>query len=278
MGVSVKEALQRAAERIAHVCERPRFEAEVLLSYHMGVSRLFVMAHPEAEVHDTEAFERLVDRRAAHEPVEYITGKASFYDIELGVEPGVLIPRPETELLVDEAARIIRAEGYKRIVEVGVGSGAISIVLARLFENLHITASDISKKALEIARRNAKAYGVDARMTFVHTDLIEGIDVRDTLVVSNPPYIAEDAPLNRNVKSYEPHEALFGGKKGDEVLKRLIDACVKNDAAYLVCETGYDQRAALRSYIEKYEHYDVTFYNDLAGLQRGMIMARKGRK
>ena len=269
--MTIHDALAYAARTLSDVCERPRFEVELLLSYHLGCDRTYLIAHPDAEVSDEEGFGKLVKRRAAHEPYEYIVGKASFYDIELAAAPGVLIPRPETELLVDKVAEIIRAEKLNRIVEVGVGSGAISIVLARMFPSLRITATDISPDALRIARENIERFGLQNRIEPVHTDLLDGVD-NAPLVVSNPPYIAHDAPLNTNVKDYEPSQALFGGEQGDEVLKRLIDEVHARGIPYLACEMGYDQKAPIKAYVAQKGEYEIAFYKDLAGLDRGFVM------
>lgn len=275
--MTIHEALKEATQTLQPSCPRPRFEAELLLSYHLHRPRHFLAAYPDATVPDLDAYRNLVARRAAFEPYEYIVGSASFYDIELYVAPGVLIPRPETELLVDKAAEIIAKHNLTSVIEVGIGSGAISIMLARTFPQLRITATDISPDALSIARRNIERYGLQERITLMHTDLLDGVESAP-LVVSNPPYIADDAPLDANVKAYEPHQALFGGEKGDELLKRLIDEVHARRIPFLTCETGYDQKASLAAYVARKGDYTMTFYNDLAGLNRGFVMERTDEK
>ncbi len=270
--VRIEEALDWTKEALCASCERPRFEAELLMAYHLGVDRAQLILRASDILPDPKRFEALVKRRAAHEPYEYIVGEASFYDISLYVAPGVLIPRPETELLVDEAARIIDKEGITHIAEVGIGSGAISIVLARKFPQLHIEATDISETALGTARHNIARFGLEDRIRVRQGDLLEGVSKDVQLVVSNPPYIAEDFPLASNVRDYEPAEALYGGKEGDEVLRRLIRQSKKREIPFLVCEMGYDQKASIAAFAEENGIVEVTFYRDLAGWDRGFVM------
>ncbi|MGC9350660.1 MAG: N5-glutamine methyltransferase family protein, partial [Sulfurovum sp.] len=220
--MTISQALKWAKEALAEACERPLFEAELLLAYHLQKDRLYLHIYVDEEIADSEGYKRLVQRRARHEPYEYIVGSASFYDIELEVEPGVLIPRPETEILIDKVAEIIEEEGITRIAEIGVGSGAISVVLARKFPQLHIIATDICDTPLKVAGRNSRKFGVEERIALRKSNLLDEVTESVELVVSNPPYIAEACVLESSVVDYEPGEALFGGKVGDELLKQII--------------------------------------------------------
>ncbi len=269
--MTIKQTLNWANEQLRSNCERPLFEAELLLAYHLHKDRIYLHAHEHDSVENIEAFKALVGRRTAHEPYEYIVGKSSFYDIELFVEQGVLIPRPETELLIDEVARIIEQENITSIAEIGVGSGAISIVLARKFPSLNIIATDISLDALKIARHNIETFGLSKRITLVHTNLLDGIDEKVQLVVSNPPYIASGALLESNVIDFEPHTALFGGDSGDELLKQIITQVKQKGILYLACEMGYDQKASMEHFLTQLGVQYTKFYDDLAGLNRGFI-------
>lgn len=264
--IRIDEALKRAKERLKGVTERPLLEAELLLAHALGKDRIYLHTHPEAEV--PEQFWELIDRRAAHEPVEYITGKVSFYGKEFLIEPGVLIPRPETERLIEELLPWLR--GDERVVEIGVGSGIISTILKLHLPTLHIVATDINPKALALAKKNFQRFGVDIKLRLA--DLAEGVGECD-VIVSNPPYIAKDFPLPPNVAKYEPKEALYGGERGDELLGRIIDYFLKSSAKILACEMGYDQKEAIQ---KRFGNFDGTldFYKDLAGLDRGFI-ARK---
>ena len=271
---SIKQLLVQATQALSEVCERPRLEAEILLAYALGKDRLWLMTHDTTEVDDS-GFWELVRRRQAHEPIEYITGRVSFYDIHLRIAKGALIPRPETELLVDHASQMIARYGITSIAEVGVGSGAVSIVLARKHPTLRIVATDISTDALEIARTNVEAFGLSDRITLVHTDLLEGVKEDVEMIVSNPPYIAEDATLDTNVKGYEPHEALFSGTNGDVMLRRILDEAKARRIGYVACEMGYDQKALMRAYAEAIGMTPIDFYRDLAGLDRGFTIRKE---
>lgn len=270
--MQIKEALRWAKEELKEACGRPLFEAELLLSYHLGKERLYLHMHDDYEVEDIEGYKTLIARRARHEPYEYIVGSASFYDIELEVEKGVLIPRPETEILIDKVARIIESEHITRIAEIGVGSGAISIVLARKFPGLRIIATDICDTPIRVAGRNIKKYGVEERIEIRKSNLIDDVPEAVDLVVSNPPYIAEDVILEPNVADYEPKEALFGGRIGDELLKQIIIEVHKRGIRYLVCEMGYDQKAPIEAFVKDFEIEFIEFYQDLAGFDRGFVL------
>ncbi len=264
--IRIDEALKRAKEQLKEVSERPLFEAELLLAYALGKDRVYLHTHPEAEV--PWHFWGLVQRRAAYEPLEYITGRVSFFGQEFLIEPGVLIPRPETERLIEELAPWLR--GDERVVEIGVGSGVISTILKLKFPNLHIVATDINPKAMALAKKNFRRFGVDVEVRFA--DLDEGVGECD-VIVSNPPYIAKEFPLPPNVAKYEPKEALFGGERGDELLERIIGRFLRSSAKILACEMGFDQKEAIQRHFGDFDG-KLVFYKDLAGLDRGFI-ARK---
>ncbi|MFT7824384.1 MAG: peptide chain release factor N(5)-glutamine methyltransferase [Sulfurimonas sp.] len=271
--MQIREALRWAREELQEACGRPLFEAELLLAHHLGKERLYLHMHDDYEVEEIEGYKDLVVRRVRHEPYEYIVGSASFYDIELEVEKGVvLIPRPETEILIDKVARIIDTEQMTRIAEIGVGSGAISIVLARKFPWLRIIATDICDTPLRTAGKNIKKYGLEERIEIRKSNLIDEVPEAAELVVSNPPYIAEDFILESNVADYEPKEALFGGRKGDELLKQIIIDVHKRGIRYLVCEMGYDQKEPIEIFVKGFEIEYIEFYQDLAGFDRGFVI------
>ncbi len=270
--MTISQALNMAVTHLANSCEKPRLEAELLLSYHLGKERLYLHIHEDEYIDDIEGYKALVARRTAHEPYEYIIKKASFYDIDLAVSSGVLIPRPETELLVDRVASIISREKIEEIVEIGVGSGAISIVLARKFPKLKITATDISTDALAIASKNIKEFGLQSQITLVQSNLMDSIKTTPRLVVSNPPYIANDFELEKNVHGYEPHTALFGGELGDELLHKIIYDTQNRGVEWLACEMGYDQKASIQSHLQRLFINFSEFYQDFSGFDRGFIV------
>ncbi|HEY9128994.1 MAG TPA: peptide chain release factor N(5)-glutamine methyltransferase [Sulfurovum sp.] len=270
--MTIKEGISWAKEALIEACERPSYEAELLLAYHLGKDRTYLLTHEMQIITDEDAFKKLIQRRAAHEPYEYIAGSASFYDIHLAVEKGVLIPRPETEILIDLVADIIERENITKIAEIGVGSGAISIVLARKFPKLQIIATDISDIPLKVAGKNIETFGLGQQIELRKSNLLDEVPERVELVVSNPPYIAEDFLLASNVIDYEPKEALFGGRVGDELLKQIILDVKNRGTKYLACEMGYDQKEPLQDYVNQIGVEYIKFYKDLAGFDRGFVI------
>jgi len=270
--MTIKSSLNWAEQQLQQTCERPRFEAELLLAYHLNKERTYLHAFDDVEVQDIEIFKALVERRGNHEPYEYIVGSASFYDIELEVVAGVLIPRPETEILIDLVAEIIERENITSVAEIGVGSGAISVVLARKFSDLNIVATDICDTPIKVAMHNIKTFGLEERVKVIKSNLLD--EVRDSveLVVSNPPYIAHDFALEKNVGEYEPVEALFGGMVGDELLKQIVLDVKERKVPYLACEMGYDQKEPMILFFNQIGVKSYRFYNDLAGFDRGFIV------
>jgi release factor glutamine methyltransferase len=270
--MTLHQTLQTTTARLKTVTDRPRLEAEILLAAYLKVDRSYLLLHADEELEDMAGFEAWIDRRAKHEPVEYITGRVSFYDVKLYIASGALIPRPETEILVEKAAEVIREHGLTHIAEIGVGSGAVSIVLARMFPRLRIVASDISRDALAIAQRNVESFGLGDRITLGHTSLLDRIEEPVQMIVSNPPYIAPDADLAPNVVDYEPHMALFAEEQGDALLHQIIALAQQRDIRYVACEMGYDQRERISAFVKELGVYSIRFYTDLAGHDRGFVL------
>ena len=270
--MTIKEALTWAKEQLNVACERPQFEAELLLSHHLKQDRMYLITHESDLLGNIDDFKDLIRRRSNNEPYEYIVGEASFYDIHLEVEEGVLIPRPETEILIDLVSDIIEKENMTKIAEIGVGSGAISVVLARKFPKLHIIATDICDTPLKVAGKNIDAFCLNEQIELRKSNLIDEISEEIELVVSNPPYIAEDFILKSNVVDYEPKEALFGGRVGDELLKQIILDVKERGIKYLACEMGYDQKEPITSFVNEVGVKSIKFYKDLAGFDRGFVI------
>jgi release factor glutamine methyltransferase len=270
--MTIKQALNQAKEQLNGIVPRAMFEVQLLMAHHLGVDRMYLIINDNQELQDSDGFFDLVSQRCSYKPIEYITKKVSFYDIELFVDEGVLIPRPETELLIDRCANIIQKHNITKIAEIGVGSGAISVVLARRFPHLQITATDISPQALSIAQQNIDSFNLTEQIELRHTSLLDGCDDSFELIVSNPPYIADNIILEPNVQGYEPHTALFGGEKGDELLKEIILQTKARDTRWLCCEMGYDQKEPLQKFMSQNGIYGAEFYKDLAGLDRGFVV------
>lgn len=271
---SVREWTDLIASEIAAAAERPRREAELMLMEHLGCDPVWLITHPDAEVRDPAGFEKWVQRRKAHEPLEYIFNRVSFYSRAFFVAPGALIPRPETELLIDAVLERVAADTEATLCEVGVGSGALSVVLAEELPKMKMIGVDISDAALGVASKNIEAYALDSRIELRHSDLLQNVPESIDILVSNPPYVAQDAALEKNL-DYEPDRALFAGTTGMDVISRLIRITVERAIPLFCCEMGYDQREAVTAL--QPEDYDIEFYKDLAGLDRGFIMRRRER-
>ena len=270
--MTINESIKWGAVQLEESCERPLYEAELLLAHHLKKDRMFLITHALDKVEDLNSFEKLIARRGEHEPYEYIVGSASFYDIHLAVEPGVLIPRPETEILIDLVADIISRGNITNIAEIGIGSGAISIVLARKFQHLNIVSTDICDTPINVATKNIRAFKLEDRIKLIKSNLLDEVNTPIDLVVSNPPYIANGFELEPNVGKYEPQEALFGGEVGDELLKQIVLDVKAREIKYLACEMGYDQKDPMEKFFKQIGVESYSFYQDLAGLDRGFVI------
>ncbi|MBN2768073.1 MAG: peptide chain release factor N(5)-glutamine methyltransferase [Campylobacterales bacterium] len=270
--MTIAQALKKATFLLQDKIPRPRFEAELLLAHYLGVERVYLSQKDNIKIEKSENYFALVQRRAKSEPYEYITQKVSFYDTELYVDDRVLIPRPETEMLVDEAKKIIEQEEIIKIAEIGIGSGAVSIMLARMFPKIQIVATDISEDALSVAKINRDNFALNDRITLVCADLLQGVKEDFEMIVSNPPYIANGCKLECNVVDYEPHAALFGGERGYELLKAIIAQSQVKGARFLVCEMGYDQKEPIERIFTQIGVKYHRFYKDLAGFDRGFVV------
>jgi release factor glutamine methyltransferase len=269
--MTIQKILKEATIRLQESCPRPQFEAQLLLAYFLNQDRIYLTLNSDKEVEDVEAFWTLIERRANHEPYEYIVGRVSFYDIELFINEGVLIPRPETEILIDKVSEIIESNAIKNMVEIGVGSGAISIVLARKFPHLEIIATDLYDAPLKLAQKNIDHFGLK-NIHLIKSNLMDGVEGNIDLVVSNPPYIAKSFTLEKNVANYEPHTALFGGVVGDELLRQITLDAQARGVKYLACEMGYDQKELLKVLFMQRGINDFEFYQDFAKLDRGFVV------
>lgn len=271
----VKDILQEATTLLSPHIPRASREAQLLLMHSLHVDELWLITHQNSEVQESDDFFKLVKRRAKNEPFEYIVQKVSFYSREFYIDEGALIPRPETELLIDEVIKNIPdTESEIRFVEVGVGSGIISIMLALHFPNAQFIAVDISQKALDVAQHNIQKFSLENRIKLRLGSLLDSVTEPIDYLVSNPPYIADDERLESNL-SYEPQNALFGGKIGDEIIKTLLDEVLKRKINFFTCEMGYDQKDKISSYLQDIEYSRLDFYNDLSGFDRGFTLEGK---
>jgi release factor glutamine methyltransferase len=263
--------------------ESYRLDAELLLAQAAGVTReAAITGLLDFSTATQTKFDILVARREKREPIAYILGHKEFYSLDLEVNPAVLIPRPETELVITAAVEFIR-DSVARILDIGTGSGAIAIAIAVNSPLARVTATDISTDAIELASRNARRHRVQDRLTLRRADCFDTMDAGAPLesfdvIVSNPPYLddAEIAALGPDVRNYEPRVALSAGVDGLDILRRIVGAAprhLKSDGA-LIVEVGAGQAAAVAKLVEEAGLRVVSVINDLAGHQR-VVRARK---
>ena len=281
---TIAKILKEAASELNNAgVPEARREARSLLSFILGKDRTFLISHAEDET-DENSFVRLrefVERRAAGEPLQYITGVQDFYGREFRVTPDVLIPRPETELLIEAALQIV-GDTAPFICDVGTGSGCIAVTLLCELSNARAVAIDKSQPALEIAKINAQQHSVGERAIFVVSDCFNSLDSRDyqfDLIVSNPPYVAERAleGLQREVRDHEPRIALSPGGDGLSVIRRLIDegpAFIK-PKGHLLMEIGFDQGEAVERLVRNSAWSLRELRPDLQGIPRIVVLQKR---
>lgn len=244
-----------------------KFIAKELIKFINNISEEKFVFCLNDEFDKFDIFNDLYNKFLDGMPLEYITNKAYFFDMEFFVDERVLIPRFETEILVNKCIKIAKNFTKPKILEIGTGSGIISVALSKALPNSIITAVDISDNALEVARMNFKKH--NAKINVLNSDLDSNInDEKFDIIVSNPPYISNSYNLDKWVLK-EPKLALIGGEFGDEIIKKIIDLSIKR-AKFLCIEMGYDQLKSLKEYLIK-KNFKAHFYRDLAGFDRGFI-------
>lgn len=284
--MTLRHAIARAAARISEFPDlrsNAQRDAELLLLHVIGASRtaLFMDENRLVADHDLAVYDALIARRMAAEPIQYIIGEQEFYGLLLKVTPAVLIPRPETELLVEAVLERLPKGAPLRIVDVGTGSGAIAIAVAFHLPLSEVTAVDLSDAALAIARENAARHGLGERISFLRSDLLAALAGRGSFdaVLSNPPYVPEvDAEsLHRQVREFEPRTALFAGPDGLDIYRRLIPqaSAILKPGGLLALEIGYGQQTALEDLLCQWD--EVQVLSDLQGIAR-LVLARAPRR
>lgn len=255
--------------------DRARLDAEALLLHVLGRNKAWPLAHADEQLSGIQSarYAVLLERRLSGEPIQYITGEAEFYGLPFRVTPEVLIPRPETEHLVEKVIELAANYPEPRIVDIGTGFGIIAVTVAHHLPHALIAATDLSSSALAIARENAKRNGVAGRIRFLEGDLLAPVsEGQFEIVVSNPPYVpeADRGSLAVEVRDYEPALALFAGEDGLEVFRRLIPAAFAalTPGGFLVLEIGYGQEAAIRALLVDAGFEGIEFYSDLQGIAR----------
>ena len=275
----IDQTLVTAAKALADVSESPRLDAELLLCQALDVPRSYFFAHPEDTL-DAAAVARFVaviERRCNGEPLAYIHGQKEFWSLSLMVSPDTLVPRPETEVLVQEALSLIPREQTVDILDLGTGSGAIALAIANERPQCQVTATDVSESALAIARENARQLDI-SNVTFEHGAWAAPVVNRSfDLIVSNPPYVRADDP-SLTALTYEPLQALAAGDDGLDAIRILAAQCrpILRPAGRLLLEHGADQEEEVARILEATRWTEIRCIKDLAGLPRVTIAVRHG--
>jgi release factor glutamine methyltransferase len=302
--VQLKQALATALERLdAADVGSPRMNAETLLMFVLGVSRAHLYAHPQRELTPEEdtRYDEVLGQRAAGMPSQYITGHQEFWGLDFVVSPAVLIPRPETEHLVESVLELARGVPHPKLVDVGTGSGCVALALAHELKNAEIYAVDLSEDALEVARANAARLQLDRRVRFLRCDVLRMLRDEDVavipsegsspsratcfggfhdfdFVVSNPPYVgfSEADKVQKSVFRFEPRMAVFAGENGLDVIRPLIEQAHQalKTGGWLTLEIGYSMRDAVVNLLSPTMWDDIRVVPDLQGIPR-VVVARK---
>lgn len=283
----IQDVLREAVKKLeTREMMTPLLDAEVLLCHVLGMDRLFLYVHRDRELAEDQiqTYHSMIAKRLQGVPVQYIVNKQEFMGLDFYVEEGVLIPRPDTEILVESVLEWTKEKGDQQdwvIADLGTGSGAITVSLAHYLQKSHVYSVDISPKALSIGRKNAKDHGVAERIEFLHGDLFEplrrkGLENKLDILVSNPPYIpkAEVNRLQTEVAKYEPKLALDGGEDGFDFYRRIIDEAyvfLKN-GGLIALEAGHDQGESIKKMMESKNIYaSIRKVKDLSNIERVVV-------
>ena len=282
MPASIDSVLNEAARTLdANGISEPRPDAGVLMTHVIGRDRAFIIAHANDPITEQQLkqFEEFVTRRAQGEPLQYITGHQEFFKLDFEVTPDVLIPRPETELIVEAVLELFHSGTRFTLADIGTGSGCLAISILNEFQEAHAIAIDTSEHALQIAQRNAERHQLANRLRLVQADLFAAMSANDMfdLIVSNPPYVSEDEMnrLRREVQC-EPRAALVAGPDGLSVIRRLLADAPNhlNQDGYLIFEFGINQERAILELVDRGVWELIEVRNDLRQIPRTMILQR----
>lgn len=270
---TIPRALSRATQQLASTSDTPRLDAELLMAEALGIERdRLILNPPDREPPDR--FWTMIERRKTGEPVAYITGRRAFWNIELNVGPGVLIPRPDSEVLISSALEHFDGEnGPRRILDLGTGPGTLLLAALHLWPEATGIGVDSSRQALAYASVNARRLGLDKRAKLKLGDWADGIDELFDLVLCNPPYVSEGEPLQRDVCEHEPDEALFAGPEGLDCIRRLAPQIPRllGRGGLAAVEIGCGQGAAALALLER-GGLSARLAKDLAGRDRAVLL------
>jgi release factor glutamine methyltransferase len=274
MATEIRALIDEGAARLQRVADDPRHEAEILLGAALGQSRAYLIAHPERPVLDCEATDRYeahITRRAHGEPIAYILGEKEFWSLPIAVEPSVLVPRPETELVVERALAHLPTDAPLDVLDLAAGSGAIALAIANERPQCRIVGTDVSADAVSLAIMNAARLGLERVEFHVGSWFEPVVGRRFDLVASNPPYIAEgDSRVEPTVRRFEPHAALYSGPTGLEALARIAADAPRHlkPGGWLVLEHGDLQGEDVRALLAANGFGSIATHRDLAGCER----------
>ena len=277
--MTIKEIIIRYSKELEEISPTPRLDVETLLQKVLNVDRLYILLNLERILSEDEEklFNEFINERLNNRPIAYIVGNREFMGLDFYVQEGVLIPRPDTEVLVEEVIELGKNKGPINILDIGTGSGAITVSLAKYLENAKVTSVDISEIALEIGKRNAISNNVDDKITFIKSDLFTNIDknMKFDIIVSNPPYIKREVieTLDKQVKDFEPYNALEGGIDGLDFY-RTITSQAKDylkKGGILAYEVGHDQSEDVSKLMEKDGYTNIYTRKDLQQIDRVVI-------
>lgn len=279
--MNIRDAIVEYSKQLDIISDTPRLDVEILLQKALGgVDRLYIHLNlsKELEIEQEEIFSRFIEERLKGRPIAYIVNNREFMGLDFYVKEGVLIPRPDTEILVEEIIELCKGKDDLDILDIGTGSGAITVSLAKYIEKSRLTSLDISEIALEIAKKNAKSNGVIDKINFIKSDLFQqivGTNLKFDIIVSNPPYIRKRDidELHTQVKDYEPYNALEGGIDGLDFYRNITEQS-KNylkPGGILAYEVGHDQAEEVVKIMQNNGYNKIYIKKDLQGIDRVVI-------
>ncbi|MDY3375357.1 MAG: peptide chain release factor N(5)-glutamine methyltransferase [Terrisporobacter othiniensis] len=277
--MTIKEIIIRYSKELEEISPTPRLDVETLLQKVLDVDRLYILLNLDKSLSDDEEklFNKFIEERLSNRPIAYIVENREFMGLDFYVKEGVLIPRPDTEVLVEEVIELCKDKGPINILDIGTGSGAITVSLAKYLVNAKITSVDISDIALEVGEKNAQSNDVDDRITFIKSDLFTNIDkdMKFDIIVSNPPYIKKEVieTLDKQVKDFEPYNALEGGIDGLDFYRAITTQGKNylNKGGILAYEVGHDQSEDVSKLMEKDGYTNIYTRKDLQQIDRVVI-------
>lgn len=279
--MTIREIFNTYMEELSHISDTPNLDIEILLSKALGdVDRLYIHLnlHKELTKEQLDSFNKMIQDRLKGRPIAYIVNNREFMGLDFYVEEGVLIPRPDTEPLVEEVIELVKGKENLKIVDIGTGSGAITVSLAKYIKDCQVYSLDISDKALSIGLKNAISNEVEDKINFIKSNIFSGIEDKGLeldVIVSNPPYIrrADIETLHTQVKDYEPYIALEGGEDGLNFYRDITRESVKylKDKGILAFEVGHDQAEDVSEILKHNGYTNIYTKKDLQGIDRVVI-------